>query len=101
MTKKPSSPGGTERSAKEPTFEESLVQLETIIERIEGGKVGLEGAIAEYERGVGLLRRLRDTLRKTEQRIGELDAELAALDSDSAGAPGHPHGAEESERSSW
>lgn len=78
MSKKPAT--SAERPAKEPTFEDSLAQLETIIERIDGGKVGLEGAIAEYERGVALLKRLRDTLRRSEQRVEELNAELEALD---------------------
>jgi exodeoxyribonuclease VII small subunit len=78
VSRKTTSP--SDRPAKEQSFEDSLAQLETIIGRIEGGKVGLEGAIAEYERGVVLLRRLRDTLRKSEQRVEELNAELAALE---------------------
>jgi len=84
----------TDRPAKDPSFEDSLGHLETIIERIESGKVGLEGAIAEYERGVVLLRRLRDTLRKSEQRVEELNAELAALDTSADGKDGTGAGAE-------
>lgn len=58
-------------------FEESLDQLEKIIERIESGQIGLEAAMAEYERGVSLIRRCRDVLAKAEQRVDELNKELA------------------------
>ncbi len=97
MTRKP--PTTPDRAAKEPTFEETLTQLESIIERIEGGKVGLEGAIAEYERGVGLLRRLRDTLRRSEQRVEELNRELEALDK--SGSEGVPRETDDGEPSGW
>lgn len=54
-----------------------MEQLELIIERIETGQVGLEAAIAEYEKGVGLLRRCRDILKRAEQRVEELNREAA------------------------
>lgn len=60
----------------EPSFEEALEQLEAIIERIEQGKVGLEVALAEYERGVALVRRCRDILTSAEQRVEELSRKM-------------------------
>ena len=54
------------------SFEEALARLEQIIEKIESGEVGLEKAIAEYERGVALIRRCKDILQKAEQRVDEL-----------------------------
>ena len=59
-------------------FEKAVEQIEGIIERIESGQVGLERSIAEYERGVGLLKRCREALSKAEQRVEELTAHLQA-----------------------
>ncbi|MGD9691605.1 MAG: exodeoxyribonuclease VII small subunit [Phycisphaerales bacterium] len=54
------------------TFEQALAQLEAIVDRIEAGEVGLEAAIADYEKGVALLKRCRSILDHAEQRITEL-----------------------------
>lgn len=47
---------------------------------MEEGRLGLEEQIAEYERGVRLLRRCRDVLTKAEQRVQVIDSELGRLD---------------------
>ncbi len=61
------------------SFEESLEQLEALIERVESGEVGLEEAIAQYEHGTALVRRCRAILDVAEERIAELTADdLAA-----------------------
>lgn len=57
------------------SFEESLEEVERIIERIESGEVGLEASIGEYERGSKLIARCRATLERAEQRIRELTAD--------------------------
>lgn len=57
---------------REPTFEEALEQLESIVTAIEEGKIGLEDAVAEYERGVKLLRRCQSILARAETRIQQL-----------------------------
>jgi exodeoxyribonuclease VII small subunit len=70
-----------ERPAKEPepfNFEKAVAQIEEIIERIETGQVGLEKSIAEYERGIGLLKRCREALGWAEQRVEELTARMQA-----------------------
>ena len=54
------------------TFEEALKQLETIAERIEQGKIGLEESITQYERGMELVKQCRDILSKAEQKIEKL-----------------------------
>ncbi|MBL8761348.1 MAG: exodeoxyribonuclease VII small subunit [Phycisphaerae bacterium] len=70
MSKRPGKHGdGTELS-----FEEALAQLEAIVEKIEGGEVGLESALAECERGESLLKRCRDVLERAEQKVEELSA---------------------------
>lgn len=59
-------------------FDKSLEQVEGIIRRIESGEIGLEASIAEYEKGVGLLRACRERLQLAEQRVKDLTAQLQA-----------------------
>lgn len=61
----------------EGSFEDLLGKLEEIVHRVESGEVGLEQSIAEYERGVALIRRCRDILTKAEQKVDELSRTLA------------------------
>ena len=53
-------------------FEQAVEQLESIIERIEEGSVGLEATLGEYRRGHALLRRCRAILDGAEQEIRRL-----------------------------
>lgn len=62
----------------EPSFEESLAEVEAIIERIETGQSGLERSIGEYEKGVRLLARCRGMLKDAEQRIEDVTGKLEA-----------------------
>ena len=55
--------------AREPTFEEALEQLETIVRQLEEGEIGLNEALEQYEKGVKLLRRCYDLLEGAERRI--------------------------------
>lgn len=57
---------------KEPSFEQAIDKLEDLIEQIESGEVGLEAAIAQYEKGQLLIKRCRGILDKAEHRIAEL-----------------------------
>jgi exodeoxyribonuclease VII small subunit len=57
---------------KQPTFEESLAQLESIVSSIEEGKVGLQDAISQYEKGMGLIQRCRDMLADAEAKVQQL-----------------------------
>jgi exodeoxyribonuclease VII small subunit len=56
----------------EPSFEEALERLETIVEELEGGSLSLEQSLARYEEGMLLSRRLTQTLDKAEKRIERL-----------------------------
>ncbi|MEK6704056.1 MAG: exodeoxyribonuclease VII small subunit [Planctomycetota bacterium] len=67
------------------SFEQAMEQLEAIVERVESGQVGLEQALAEYERGVALVRQCRDVLQKAELRVEELSKLAAAVDSKADG----------------
>lgn len=56
------------------SFEDALEQLESLIERVESGEIGLEEAITQYERGAALVKRCRSVLDVAEKRIAELTA---------------------------
>lgn len=80
VARKPPQPDDSAPDTDGLAFEQALAEVESIIQRIEEGRLGLEEQIAEYERGARLLRRCRDVLTKAEQRVQEIDAELARLD---------------------
>jgi exodeoxyribonuclease VII small subunit len=53
-------------------FEAAMEQLETIIDRIEAGEVGLEQSLTEYEQGMKLVAHCRAILERAETRIKQL-----------------------------
>ena len=63
--------------APEPpaTFEEALRLLDEVVSRLESGDVGLEEAVALFERGQGYLASCRERLAVAQKRIEELTAE--------------------------
>jgi len=52
-----------------PSFEQSLGELERILRQLEDGTTNLEQSLAQYERGVSLLKGCYVYLRDAEQRI--------------------------------
>ncbi len=66
-----------------PSFEESLKKLETIVDRLEEGDLGLEESLKLFEEGVGLSAACKKELDEAEgkvemlvkQRDGSLKAE--------------------------
>ena len=54
------------------TYEQAIESLEAIIDRIEQGEIGLEESIAEYRRGVLLVRRCEAVIGAAEQQVKEL-----------------------------
>ena len=60
------------------SFEEALVELEAIVQRLEKGELGLEDAIATYERGVGLKRRCEEKLKDAQLRVEKIEAKDGA-----------------------
>ena len=51
------------------TFEQAMDNLEGIVERIESGRIGLAESIAEYEKGVKLIKQCRTILEAAEKKI--------------------------------
>jgi len=61
-----------EASAEDPPFEAALERLEALVERLEGGELDLEEALARFEEGVALSRRLAERLGAAERRVERL-----------------------------
>ena len=57
--------------AKMP-FERAIEELESIVKRLEEGKVPLEESVAIYERGEALKKRCEDLLRQAEARVEKI-----------------------------
>jgi exodeoxyribonuclease VII small subunit len=53
----------------EPTFEEALGHLETVVARLEGGDLPLEEALRAFEEGIRLARMCAARLEDAEQRV--------------------------------
>jgi len=71
----------------EPSFEEALTELESLIEALEGGDLTLENSLKSFERGVQLTRACQQALKEAEQKIQILtspseNAELEPFDRD-------------------
>jgi exodeoxyribonuclease VII small subunit len=66
------------------SFERAIEELESIVKRLEDGKVPLEESVAIYERGEALKRRCEELLHQAEARVQKI-----TLD-----AGGNPTGAE-------
>ena len=57
---------------KKLSFERAIEELESIVKRLEDGKVPLEESVAIYERGEALKRRCEDLLRQAEARVEKI-----------------------------
>jgi len=52
-----------------PDFEQALVELETLVAKLEQGDVPLEEALKTFERGVALTRQCQTALRTAQQKV--------------------------------
>jgi exodeoxyribonuclease VII small subunit len=79
-------------SAPDPTFDQRLERLESIVAELEKGELSLEPAIDRYQEGIGLLKDCHGVLQKYRKRVEELteDAEgsLRAFADDPDAGPG-------------
>ena len=62
-------PAQEKEDADRPSFEQALAAIESIVRDLEEGQLGLEDALARYERGVNLLRQCHTQLQQAERRI--------------------------------
>ena len=63
---------------KKLTYERAIEELETIVKRLEEGKVPLEESVAIYERGEALKRRCEELLRQAEARVDKITLDSSA-----------------------
>ena len=54
---------------KLPDFEQSLGELEALVQKLEQGDVPLEDALKTFERGVALTRQCQTALRTAQQKV--------------------------------
>jgi exodeoxyribonuclease VII small subunit len=62
----------THADVKKLPFERAIEELETIIKRLEDGKVPLEESVEIYERGEALKRRCEELLKAAEARVEKI-----------------------------
>lgn len=56
-------------SEEQPTFEENLATLETIVAQLEQGDIPLERALTQFQKGVALSKELQTTLQDAEKTL--------------------------------
>jgi exodeoxyribonuclease VII small subunit len=71
---------GAPRAADGLPFEQAMAELERIVRELETGELGLDAALALYERGVALVR-------LCSQQLDAAEARLQVLTVDAAGRP--------------
>jgi len=65
-------PDNTNADVKSLSFERAIEELESIVKRLEEGKVPLEESVTIYERGEALKRRCEELLRQAEARVEKI-----------------------------
>ncbi len=64
----------TPADIKKMSFEQAMRELETIIDKLDGGDVPLEDSITIYERGAALQRHCEGKLKQAEMRVQKIVA---------------------------
>lgn len=62
----------TSTDIKRLSFERAIEELESIVKRLEEGKVPLEESVTIYEHGEALKRRCEELLRQAEARVEKI-----------------------------
>lgn len=60
-------------------FEAALLELQSIVEKMESGEQSLEEALTSFQRGVELTRACQQSLKEAEQRVEKLVRENGEL----------------------
>ena len=61
---------------EETTFREAMAELNSIVAALESNTLELEESLVKYERGIVLLRFLKDRLNNAQQKVDVLMGEL-------------------------
>ena len=57
------------------SFEQAIKELTAIVGKIEQGEIPLQDSLAQYEKGMALIKHCRDILQKAEKRIEKISKE--------------------------
>jgi exodeoxyribonuclease VII small subunit len=57
------------RNPKDAGFEQSLAELEQLVQRLEGGELPLDEALRTFERGIELTRHCQTSLKAARQKV--------------------------------
>ena len=57
------------RNKRAPDFEKSITELESLVEKLEGGDLSLEESLKAFERGVRLTRECQGALEAAETKV--------------------------------
>jgi exodeoxyribonuclease VII small subunit len=84
----------SQKSPKNPDFEQAMTELEALVERMERGELPLEEALRHFERGVELTGACQAALKAAEQRVEILlkksgGSEVAEFEPQSGPMAGH------------
>jgi len=71
LTKKKTSKKSTKKT-ESLDFEASMIELESLVERMEKGEQSLEESLKDFEHGIALTRSCQKSLQETEQKIQQL-----------------------------
>lgn len=76
------SPQLTTISSDDMTFREAMAELNGIVEALESNTLELEESLVKYERGIALLRFLKESLNTAQQKVEVLMGELEMPEDD-------------------
>lgn len=62
----------TDTPVSEMSFEQAMKELETVVDKLEHGEVGLDDSITLYERGAALKKRCEDELKRAEEKVAAI-----------------------------
>jgi len=66
----------------EMSFEESLQELERIVEKLENGQLSLDESLALFEKGIQLVKECNTRLKNAQQKVEKLIEENGELKSE-------------------
>ena len=66
----------------EMSFEESLQELERIVEKLENGQLSLDESLALFEKGIKLVKECNTRLKNAQQKVEKLIEENGELKSE-------------------